>query len=619
MTAPTPSEHSPHSHEGLSAAGLVVLLLEDQRRRWRGGERPRVEDYLDRHPHLAADADCVLQLLWGEFLLRQECGDTPTIEEYRARFPDHAEPLRCHLDHLAQLAAEALAPASEEATVYPTEPENVPLTRLPSTGPAPDLPRLLGEDVAVPGYEVLGVLGRGGMGVVYKARQPALQRVVALKMILHAEHAGEEERQRFRIEALAVARLQHPNIVQVYEVGECQGMEYFSIEYCPDGSLADKMVGRPWDPKEAAELLETLARAVHAAHQAQVVHRDLKPANILLAKGGIPKVTDFGLAKRLDVAGGLTQSNVILGTPEYMAPEQAGGRSRDIGPAADVYALGAIFYELLTGRPPFQGPTPLDTVLRVVADEVVSPRKVWAKTPRDLEAVCLKCLQKKPGERYRDCLDLAEDLRSYLDGEPVGVHRPGLTDQIRYWMRKQPIVAVGVAFFSMMLLLYLTSWSMPIVVLISWCVLPFGLAGGGRLVTSLALVGIVVTYVVFWDMGDSWRKESEAWFVGLMVFSFLFSFFSTYYILAARCVLWFYRGEFNEVLLKCLVGSILALAIGLLPVILLSALSDFLLKRFIDPQWHGALSVLTLGLLWLTCFVVGTWMGGKYRLKWRKR
>jgi eukaryotic-like serine/threonine-protein kinase len=218
---------------------------------------------------------------------------------------------------------------------------------------------------------------------------------------------------------LRVARLQHPNIVQIFEVGEHDGHPYFSLEFVDGGSLAQKLDGTPLPPQQAARLVETLARAMHAAHQAGVVHRDLKPANVLLTADGTPKITDFGLAKKLDSDAGQTQSGAIMGTPSYMAPEQAGGKSKEIGPAADTYALGAILYELLTGRPPFKAPTPLDTVLQVVGDEPVPPRKLQSKTPRDLDTICLKCLQKAPGKRYTTAIDLAEDLRRFQAQEPI--------------------------------------------------------------------------------------------------------------------------------------------------------------------------------------------------------
>jgi hypothetical protein len=288
---------------------------------------------------------------------------------------------------------------------------------------------------------VLGVLGRGGMGVVYKARQLQLDRVVALKMIRAGGHAGPEELARFRREAEAVARLQHPNIVQIHEVGEHDGLPFFSLEFCESGSLADKLDGTPQSPREAARLVETLARAVQAAHERHIVHRDLKPANVLLAADGTPKVTDFGLAKKLDAGDNPTVSGAILGTPSYMAPEQAGGRSKEVGPAADVYALGAILYELLTGRPPFLAATMMDTLARVCADEPVPVRRLQPGVPRDLETVCLKCLEKDPTKRYASARDLAEDLRRFGAGEPVRARPVGVVGRGWRWGRRNPAVA----------------------------------------------------------------------------------------------------------------------------------------------------------------------------------
>ncbi len=237
---------------------------------------------------------------------------------------------------------------------------------------------------AVPGYEICRELGRGGMGVVYLARQIGLDRLVALKMILAGSHASQEDLVRFRAEAEAAARLQHPNIVQVYEVGQAHGLPYFSLELCTGGSLEKKLARTPWPARKAAQLVELLARAVHCAHQRQVVHRDLKPANVLLTEDGTPKITDFGLAKRLDAVG-QTRSGALMGTPSYMAPEQAQGRSREVGSHTDVYALGALLYECLTGRPPFLAETSLDTVLQVIQDEPVPPTRLAPSCPRDLE------------------------------------------------------------------------------------------------------------------------------------------------------------------------------------------------------------------------------------------
>jgi hypothetical protein len=304
----------------------------------------------------------------------------------------------------------------------------------------------------VPGYEILGVLGRGGMGVVYQARQVGLNRLVALKMILAGHHAGAEARDRFRAEAEAVARLHHPNVVQVYEVGEHEGRLYFSMEYCPGGGLDKKLNATPFPPAEAARLIETLAGAVHAAHKQRVIHRDLKPANVLLAADGTPKVADFGLAKKLDEAG-QTQSGAVLGTPSYMAPEQAASGVKVVGPAADVYALGAILYELLTGRPPFRGPTSYETVQQVLTDEPAPPRRLQSGVPADLETVCLKCLAKQPGRRYATAQELAEELRRFLDGKPVRARPVGALVRGWKWARRRPALAAAYALLGATLVL----------------------------------------------------------------------------------------------------------------------------------------------------------------------
>jgi WD40 repeat protein/tRNA A-37 threonylcarbamoyl transferase component Bud32 len=292
---------------------------------------------------------------------------------------------------------------------------------------------------AIVGYELLEELGRGGMGVVYKARQVKANRLVALKMVLSGGQAGPDDLARFRTEAEAVARLQHPHVVQVFEVGEHQGLPFFSLEFCPGGSLDRKLDGTPWQPAEAAGLVEALARAMHAAHQRGIIHRDLKPANVLLAEDGTAKVADFGLARKLDEQG-RTQTGAVLGTPSYMAPEQAGA-SKGVGPAADTYALGAVLYELLVGRPPFKGPTPLDTVLQVVSEEPVAVRRLQPKVPRDLETICLKCLEKDPKKRYSSALALAEDLQRFRLGEAVHARPVGALGRAVRWARRRPAVA----------------------------------------------------------------------------------------------------------------------------------------------------------------------------------
>jgi tetratricopeptide (TPR) repeat protein len=277
----------------------------------------------------------------------------------------------------------------------------------------------------VPGYEILDEIGRGGMGVVYKARQVALNRVVALKMILHADHAGDDERQRFMGEAEAIAMVKHPGIVQIHDFGSHEGLPFFALEFCPGGSLHQKLARTPLPPAEAARVVEAIARAIGAAHQAGVLHRDLKPGNVLIDEQGAPRVTDFGLARRVEGGTDLTQTGAVVGTPAYMAPEQARGE-KGITAAADVYSLGAILYECLTGRPPFKAATTLETLQQVVSQEPVSPRQLNRGVPRDLETITLKCLSKAPNRRYASAEALAGDLKRYLNGEPVTAQPPSV-------------------------------------------------------------------------------------------------------------------------------------------------------------------------------------------------
>jgi tetratricopeptide (TPR) repeat protein/predicted Ser/Thr protein kinase len=303
----------------------------------------------------------------------------------------------------------------------------------------------------VPGYRLLGELGRGGMGVVYKAEQIGLNRLVALKMIRAGEHARAQDLERFRAEAEAVAQLRHPHIVQIYDVGQDAGLPYFALEYLEGGTLKQKLRESALPAGEAARLVETLARAMQAAHQRGIIHRDLKPANVLLDQDGRPKIADFGLAKRIAGGSGLTETGAIVGSPSYMAPEQASGKGKEAGPAADVYALGAILYEMLTGRPPFKGTTPLETVLQVLKEEPVPPRRLQAGLPRDLETICLKCLHKDSVRRYADAEGLAEDLRRFQAREPIRARPVGTMERGWKWARRRPAAAalVGVAMLAL--------------------------------------------------------------------------------------------------------------------------------------------------------------------------
>src|SRR5215813_8531207 len=306
----------------------------------------------------------------------------------------------------------------------------------------------------IPGYEILGVCGHGGMGVVYRARQLGANRLVALKTIRAFEHASPTERLRFQIETEAVARLQHPHIVQLYEVGEVRGQPFFSLEFCDGGTLTDQLKKQRPTPREAAALIETLARAMHYAHLRGVVHRDLKPGNVLLTGAErVAKITDFGLAKRIDAeAREVSQSGAIMGTASYMAPEQAAGKVRDTGPAADVYALGALLYECMTGRPPFEGPQQV-VLVSVLNDEPVPPSRTAPKVPRDLETICLKCLSKEPARRYASAEELANDLRRFQAGEPVRARPVGAVERTWKWARRQPALAALLGVVAVLLLM----------------------------------------------------------------------------------------------------------------------------------------------------------------------
>jgi tRNA A-37 threonylcarbamoyl transferase component Bud32 len=323
--------------------------------------------------------------------------------------------------------------------------------------------RLLGENSAtstafhdlaergapiVAGYEIEGELGRGGMGVVYKARNRRLNRPCALKMVLAGAHASSEEMTRFVTEAKAVARLDHPGIVQIRHIGDADGLPFLELEYVAGGGLERELDGTPWPAERAARLSKQVALAIAEAHREGIVHRDLKPANILLSADGTPKVGDFGLAKMLDSESALTRTESVMGSPSYMAPEQAQGRAKTASRAVDVYAAGAILYELLTGRPPFRGTTALETLEHVKTTDPVPPSQLVPGLARDAETICLKCLEKEPGKRYASALDLAADLERYLAGEPIVARPPSAFQMARHWVRKNLraalwVVAVG--------------------------------------------------------------------------------------------------------------------------------------------------------------------------------
>ena len=399
---------------------------------WRAGQRPRIEDQLDEAPG-PVRAEMLFELLALELELRRACGEEPAIEEYGKRFPEHPRVI----DAAFEASASAVT-RDQAATISCDGPQ--------ADGPGqersgPDLVPLhrFGD------YELLEEIARGGMGVVYRARQVSLQRDVAVKMMLSGVFASSDETQRFRRESEAAANLDHPNIVPIYEVGEHEGQHYFSMKLIDGTSLArrvPRLVQLPWT---TARLLVKVGRAVHDAHERGFLHRDLKPSNILLDSRDEPYVTDFGLTRRVAGESGLTRTGTIVGTPSYMAPEQASGQRGVLTVRADVYSLGAIFYELLTGQPPFRAATVMETVVQVLEQEPTPPRRIRPEVPRDLELICLKCLEKAPEARYPTAAALADDLDRFLRDEDVTARHAGTWLRLRRWGRREPALAFRLA------------------------------------------------------------------------------------------------------------------------------------------------------------------------------
>jgi eukaryotic-like serine/threonine-protein kinase len=407
---------------------------------WRAGLKPRIDEYLgslteEAQAALRAELEAIeRELNEGEANRQIPAARAATPPSTIAEAPTIAP----RYVTTQPQPSEASSSVHEDATVLPGEAATVDLgTATPASSEAatPSHVRYFGD------YEVIREIARGGMGVVFEARQMSLNRKVALKMILTGQLANETDVKRFYIEAEAAANLDHPGIVPIFEFGQHEGQHYFSMGFVDGRSLSQRLADGPLAPREAAELIGRVSEAIDYAHQHGVIHRDLKPANILLDQKGNPRITDFGLAKKIQGDSGLTGSGQIMGTPSYMPPEQAGGRRGEVGPAADVYALGATLYALVTGRPPFQAATPMDTVIQLLTDEPVPPRRINAALPRDLETICLKCLEKEPGRRYASAAALQQDLRHYLAGEPI-VARPVTTlERAAKWARRRPAVA----------------------------------------------------------------------------------------------------------------------------------------------------------------------------------
>lgn len=425
---------------------LLSLCLQEQKTRWANGDTVAVEHLLQRFPALSADGEAVLQLIYNEVLQRESKGEKPQLEDYLPRFPQWREELILQFEVHRGLGS--LVSTARDTSLAGVSDKTVP--QAPRQPVSTDKPPVFPD---VPGYEILELIGEGGMGVVYRARQKELKRAVALKMILPQRQAGEAERIRFRLEAEAVARLQHPNIVQIYELGEHAGQLFFAMELVEGKTLTSWLRERRLSPRQSAAIVATLAHAVQAAHNRLVIHRDLKPDNVLVTADGTLKITDFGLARHLDRArlenslgvrtsspGGLSDG-ALLGTPDYMAPEQARGRAAEIGPATDVYALGAILYRLLTGRPLFSCATLLDLLHSVIHTPPAPPSQLNSTVDRDLEAICLHCLEKDPTRRYGSTLELAEELGRYGLGETVRVRPVGRGVRAWRWSKRNPALA----------------------------------------------------------------------------------------------------------------------------------------------------------------------------------
>jgi tetratricopeptide (TPR) repeat protein len=421
---------------------LLDSLLDEQSRSWLSGRRPAVEELLG-DSSLRHDPEAQLDLIYNEIVLREQLGERPSAQEYFTRYPHLREALALQFE--VHGAMDDIAGAENDSELLVATPKLDGHATISDAGDWPG-----GEPPRYGHYEVVQLLGRGGMGVVYKARDPRLRRFVALKAFEPGRAPTPRELSRFRTEAESVAKLHHPNVVQIFEVGDASGLPFLALELAEGGTLADRLRRLPFAPRAAAELVETLARAAHHAHERGIVHRDLKPANVLFASDGTPKLTDFGLAKVLedDPDRDATRTGEAMGTPRYMAPEQAAGRNELAGPATDVYALGTLLFECLTGQVPFVSSSVAETLHMIRFEEPASPRRLQRGVPRDLATICLKCLRKVPGKRYASAKELADDLRRFLRGEPIWARPTPAWERVAKWAHRRPgraaLTAVGV-------------------------------------------------------------------------------------------------------------------------------------------------------------------------------
>jgi eukaryotic-like serine/threonine-protein kinase len=403
---------------GLTTEEVVAVLRADQRRRWRAGDRVLAEWYLERFPDPFDNQELALDLIFSEFLLRESLGQAPEVDEFLARFPRFAQAIRIQAAFHFALGGSS---DHESNRIRVGDPDALSDSRRENPNGFPE----------IPGFEIIRELGSGGMGIVFEAHQIGLKRRVAVKMIHGLHRDGLEIEARFRKEAEAAACLHHPNIVEIHDVGEFEGRSFLTLELVEGGDLSRAMADGPTSPRRAAQLTETIAHAMHYAHERGIIHRDLKPANILLTPEGVPKITDFGLAKHLGSDSEQTRSGTILGSPCYMSPEQATGHAGTTGRASDVYSLGAICYEMLTGAPPFRSDSPLDTLNKLLNEEPIRPRRLVPKIPRDLETICLKCLERDPRRRYETAGQLADDLDRFLNHDTIQA-RP-VAPPVRLW------------------------------------------------------------------------------------------------------------------------------------------------------------------------------------------